>query len=224
MPPLSVAASTGSDLVLQPGRSTLDARHQVLGRRHDQAAERARAPDARRPVTRDGCLQPLGASDLRRRLHAFTIGRSAVLAVPGWHGRSAQGTRPIGSRGAPDWLICLVGRRGSRSPILAIRCRTSDAGCVPRSVRYVPAGWTDWFAGVEPADDSRIHGATTRSRPSTLLPRSSISPRYLHPRIGPQVEVAGDHRRRPSRPALVSHAVSDDPGATPVVAVGRFTT
>src|SRR3954454_7942805 len=68
--PLGIAAPAGGDLVLQPGRATLQPRHHVFGRRRDQRAERPAAPDAGLPVTGDDRTQPGGTAGLRRHRHS----------------------------------------------------------------------------------------------------------------------------------------------------------
>ena len=48
---LTVAPTAGSELVLDPARASLDARHEVLGRgRHESYPERPPAPHTGRPV------------------------------------------------------------------------------------------------------------------------------------------------------------------------------
>lgn len=65
MAAFAVAASAGCELVLDPARTALDARHQVLGGRRDEAdVERAAAPDALVAVAFEDAFHPLAAAQL----------------------------------------------------------------------------------------------------------------------------------------------------------------
>ncbi len=61
VPTLAVAAAAGRHLVLDPGGPTLDLRHQVIGGRLDEAAERPATPHAAGAVPNQHGPQALGA-------------------------------------------------------------------------------------------------------------------------------------------------------------------
>lgn len=65
MPAFAVAAATGRQLVLDPARAALDARHQVLGGRGDEAdLERAPAPHALGSVAFEDAFHPVAPAQL----------------------------------------------------------------------------------------------------------------------------------------------------------------
>ena len=84
MAALAVAASAGGQLVLDPTRPALDARHEVLGGRGDQPdLEWARAPHARRAV-------------------ALEDQRHAVATIELWPGGHRHQNGPVAGRFAPS--------------------------------------------------------------------------------------------------------------------------
>ena len=100
VPALGVAAPAGGHLVLQPRRSALDPRDEVLARRREERSERPAAPHAARAVSLDGEPQALRASRLVRRIRPHPVdGTSGSAGVrptaPGPPGaRRATSRRP----------------------------------------------------------------------------------------------------------------------------------
>ena len=69
MSAFTVAAAAGRQFVLDPARPAFDARHQVLGRRGDEAdLERTPAPDALGTVSFEDAFHPLAAAELTLRI------------------------------------------------------------------------------------------------------------------------------------------------------------
>lgn len=97
VPALAVAAATCGQLVLDPARAALDARHQVFGGRIDQPdLERPAAPYALRPVTLEDARHPIAAAELT--LGVATAGHSHQNgAVAGRFAPSPTGDLHLGN-------------------------------------------------------------------------------------------------------------------------------
>ena len=82
MAALAVAAGTGGELVLDPRRPTLDARHEMFGGGpHAVGVDRATTPHARRAIAFEHDPQTFPASRHRRAFHGADDTAGAVASV-----------------------------------------------------------------------------------------------------------------------------------------------